>query len=617
MPGLIGIVDPQGVERDVFERMASALKLEDWYSVNLYCDDIVGLGRVSLGKLNSEQQPIFNEDRSLCICMEGELYDYAEIKQNLIESGHCFTVNNEPELVLHLYEELGADFAKMLNGAFVAAIWDFERRELIIVNDRMGLRPLYYTQHGSRLLFAALANAIWADSSLPRGVDPVAVVEFFSFEHLLGNRTLYAGISLLPPASFLVYECDTGRLHIKCYWDFQFEEPYADCTEADYIRDWQTYTKNAVRRHLAKDNLVAGVHLSGGIDSRVLSAIMTDLGASVRTFTFGIPGCGDAQIAKRVARALQCPNHFYELRPDYLLSVIERGIRLTDGTMNCIHMHALGTLAETARHVDVLYTGYLIDAFLNPLMERRFVALYDREALAGMAFRATNSLVKESEQRDFFSAGFYPDTIGVAPNSVMESLDRSTSLLSANKWAHFWIRGRQRRFTLHGAELLRSQVVCRTPFADRDLVEFMRTVPPMLRFGGYLYFMALAETYPWMAKIPYEKTGLPLIPCAEELFIRAKLTLIWKLHSMGMKRIFSLSQRPWYADYDGWMRTALRTYIEDILLDQQTLNRGYLNPAYVRKLVAQHMSGAGDYSHQLGAILTFELWNRMFVDCQV
>ncbi|MDY7080687.1 MAG: asparagine synthase-related protein [Chloroflexota bacterium] len=610
MPGLIGIVDPQGVERDVLERMAVALKLEDRYSVNLYCDEIIGLGRVSLGKLNPEQQPIFNEDRSLCICMEGELYDYAELKQSLIESGHRFTVNNEPELVLHLYEEFGSSFPEKLNGAFVVAIWDFNKHRLVIVNDRMGLRPLYYAQNGPRLLFASLANVLLADPTLERGVNPVAVAELFSFEYLLGNKTLYEGVSLLPPASVLTYE--GGQLRIEPHWDFQFNEEYDARSEEGYIRSWHYCMREAVRRQLKRDGAI-GVHLSGGMDSRALVAIINELGHPVSTFTFGTPGCGDAWIAKRVARRLNVPNYFYELEPTYLVAKAERGVRLTDGTKNCVDMHVLGTLEETAEQVDVLYTGYMVDAFLNPLMDRRFVGIHSRDVLDRMVFESINTLVKEKDQRDFFSSGFYPHTVGVAFRSVVENLDQSTSLLSANKWAHFWVRGRQRRFTLHGTELLRDQIVCRTPFCDNALVDFMRSIPPVMRLDAHLYFRAFASTYRELAKIPYEKTGLPLVSCPEDVYVRAGRVLRWKLRSMGWKWV-SDGRRKWYGDYDEWMRTALKDFVMTILLDQKTLERGYFDPNYIRALVKKHMDGDGNYSHPLGAILTFELWNRLFMD---
>jgi asparagine synthase (glutamine-hydrolysing) len=610
MPGLAGIVDPGGVDRRILAQMVSALKHEDWYSVDLYCDGIIGLGRVSLGRLNPEQQPIFNKDRSLCICMEGELYDYAGIKQDLIESGHCFTVNNESELVLHLYEEFGVNFAEKLNGAFVAAIWDFVRHRLVIVNDRMGLRPLYYAQNGQRLLFASLANVLLADPTLERGVDPVAVAELFSFEYLLGNKTLYVGISLLPPASVLTYK--DGELGIETYWDFQLNEEYDGRAEEDYIDAWRHHMREAVRRQLKGDGPI-GVHLSGGMDSRTLVAIISELGHPVSTFTFGIPGCGDAWTAKRVARRLDVPNYFHELDPSYLITKAERGVRLTDGTKNCVDMHVLGTLEETAEQVNVLYTGYMVDAFLNPLMDRRFVGIHSRDVLSRMVFQSINTLIRERGQRDLFSSDFYPHTVGVAFESAVENLDQSTSVLSANKWAHFWIRGRQRRFTLHGAELLRDQVVCRTPFCDNDLIDFMRAVPPVMRLDAYLYFRAFASTYRELAKIPYEKTGLPLVPCPEDVYVRASRVLRWKLRSRGWKWV-SDGRRKWYGDYDEWMRTALRDFVIDILLDQRTLKRGYFNPSYIRDLVQKHMDRTGNYAHPLGAILTFELWNRLFMD---
>jgi asparagine synthase (glutamine-hydrolysing) len=177
MPGLVGILKKQdnAVETErLLARMCRIIKHEDWYNVDTFLDESIGVGRVSLGILNPEPQPIFNEDKSLCIMMEGEIYDYQDLKEELISKGHTFLVNNDPEFILHLYEDYGKEFGEKLkdmNGTFLFAIYDIRSHELIICNDRYGFRPLYWCDRGDYLLLSSEIKAILQDKSFTGSVD--------------------------------------------------------------------------------------------------------------------------------------------------------------------------------------------------------------------------------------------------------------------------------------------------------------------------------------------------------------------------------------------------------------------------------------------------------------
>ena len=183
MPALIGFVKKNinGSTTEFLLKMASALEPEDRFQVDLHSGEDFGLGRVTLGIANPEPQPIWNEDETLCLFMEGEIYDYADLKQLLLERGHRFKVDDDAEFVLHLYEEFGEEFAEKLNGAFVIAIWDQRISKLLVVNDRLGLYPLYYARVNGGLTFGSGVRALLADSALPRSVDPVAVSQFLVY----------------------------------------------------------------------------------------------------------------------------------------------------------------------------------------------------------------------------------------------------------------------------------------------------------------------------------------------------------------------------------------------------------------------------------------------------
>lgn len=202
MPGLIGFIEEFDLPtaRNLLKKMAGSMQIDIRYRVDTFVDAGVSLGRLSLGITNSETQPIWNEDKTLCIFMEGELFDYRILKQQLLDEGHVFQVeDNDAEFALHLYEELGEQFAINLNGAYVLAIWDLRTKKLTIVNDRLGLYPLYYTQQNGRLIFASGVRALLADQTLKRQIDLIAISQLLSFEHPLEERTLLSDVQLLEP----------------------------------------------------------------------------------------------------------------------------------------------------------------------------------------------------------------------------------------------------------------------------------------------------------------------------------------------------------------------------------------------------------------------------------
>ena len=611
MPGLFGIVGPQSQEelQALAQAMAQTLRHEDWYQVDLYVEDGLALGRVHLGFLNPQPQPAWNEDRSLCIVMEGEVYDYEHEKRWLIERGHRFHLNNDPEYVLHLYEEYGEDFAGRLNGAFVAAIWDTMRRWLLIVNDRFGLQSLCYTWQDNRLLFAGRAIAFLNDPGFTPRLDLTGMVQYLSFEHLLGDQTLLEGVRLLPPASLLIWR--EGQPSLRSYWEFQYPAQCPYRGKAELIEEWEHYFRQAIERQLRGEDTV-GVLLSGGMDSRAVLAGIGRRSFPVHTFTFGILGCDDDRLAREVAAVSGAHHHFFELRPDYLLQVVEEGVRLTDGMKSCVHMHVLAPLPQVAQHVRVLFTGSLGDSLMGTHLTRDMLAIHDRALLAKVLFQRYNSAFRESELANLFTDTLYPQVQGEAFDSFREALLKSRSNLSANVREHYSIRQNDRRWILEGQRLLRSQTVVRTPFYDTDLVDFMLTVPPGWRLEGYLYKQAFAKAFPTLAKVPLESTGLPLTTSIREVYIRADRQFRWWLRAKGIKCI-SVPERQPYADYNGWMRTVLRPWVEETLLSKRSLERGYFDPEYVRNLVAEHMNGA-NHARKLGVLLSLELWHHLFLD---
>jgi asparagine synthase (glutamine-hydrolysing) len=595
--------------------MALALKEEGWYQLDLHHDQDFGLGRVSLGISNPEPQPIWNEDETLAIVMEGEIYDYQDLKQYLMARGHRFQMNNDVEFVLHLYEEFGEDFAIKLNGAFVVAIWDRRAKKLLLANDRIGLHPLYYAQCGGDFLFASGVRALLADPKLPRRIDRLAIAQLLTFDHVLGDRTLLGEVRLLPPASLLTIR--NRQLTIGPYWTLRYPDVYQQRSEEDYLEDLIHHLRQAVARQ-APGDLPAGVLLSGGLDSRVIAALLCDdpPTSSLHTFTFGIPGCDDARFARDVAARLGVQHHFFELKPDYLLEMAEKGVRLTDGLENCVHMHALATLPAEAEYAKVFYKGFMGDALMGYAIDRQFWANYDQETQYQVQFQTHVdqglTLFSQAEQKDLFSDEFHSCVDGAVFDSYRVAMAESKTSMLADQRIHFDLRQRVPRMTLHGVELVRSRGVVRTPYCDNDLVDFTLAMPPGLRFERYLIKKALIRAFPDLAKIPVTETGYPMMPCLRSSLMLINRQIRWRLRMAGLKWVPITTPRP-YADYHSSFRTVLRDWVEDTLLNNRSLLRGYFRPSYVQQLVSEQMEGT-DHAGKLGALLTLELWHRQFVD---
>ncbi len=617
MPGIVGFVDIHESEesQSLLQRMAMALHNEAGFDTDLYYAPGLGLGRVSLKITNPESQPIWNEDHTICIVMEGEIFDYERQKQELISQGHNFCVGNDPEFILHLYEHYGQGFAERLNGAFIVAILDENEKKLIIANDRIGLHPLYYFCHKGKLLFASGVRSILVDKDVPRSVDLVAIAELLTFDHVLGDRTLLNVIKLLPPASVLVYQ--KGTMSIRQYWELRYPDTYQPVEEESAIEQFNYLFRQAVRRQTLKGGS-QGVLLSGGLDSRFL---LGEIGAvtdpsMLHSFTFGIPGCDDARFAKEASEKVAVRHHFYQLPPDYLLNFAEIGVRLTDGLENCVHMHTLPALAQQVDHAQVIYKGFMGDALMGFGLSRQYWANYTDPTRYEVHFKVHTDqglvLFHPHEYSRLLTEDFLKQIGGSVWSAYRAALDESEAQQIADQRNYFDIRQRVPRMTINGVQLVRGKAIVRLPYCDNDLIDFSVNLPPGYRVERYLMTKAFVRAFPELAKVPYAGTGYPLVHCRREILMRINTQTRWRLRSAGLNWVPAPKKRP-YADYNLWMRTALRDWVIDILLDTRSLERGYFRPEYIRKLVDDHMAGE-NHAEKLGALITLEMWHRMFID---
>ena len=614
MPGLVGIIGGKERGRDISKllpAMCSSMKHRDDYSVDSYVNESIGLGRISLGITNTKPQPIFNEDGSVCVMMDGEVYDYQSIKDELAAKGHKFKVNNDAEFVLHLYEEYGREFAGKINGSFLAAIWDKGKQELILANDRFGTRPLQYAVHEGRLLFGSEAKAILQDSSFRRTVNDEAVVDYFTFGYLLGNKTFFKGIELLPPGSLLSWK--DGLLETTRYWDIRYApEEHA---EEYYIDNLSHLLLKAVDRQLGGDGRIL-VPLSGGLDSRALVAAVEKLGKTGRitgTFTYGKPNSDDVRFARMISKKASLKHHFHELKGMDLPHYSERIVKISECMGNCWGTHILSTAEDMRRQSDVVLSGYLGGVLIGGYGLGNLSSpdsQFDRFKLLGSP-PSLNILTS------LLSPNFYSQIEGYYEH-ILDGMDNKALTDKYEQFDYFDILQRQRRLINQVDYLVATQVEMRRPFCDNDLTDLIFKIPLRLRQNNRLYLKLYKKVFPEQAKIPWQKTGAPIdatnscIRLVRRLRWAKKITNILA-KKLGLKPLFEDTRE--FADYSAWMRQETqREYIEKILLDERTLSRPYFNRECVKEILQQHMNEEKDNFELIGLLLTFELWHRIFID---
>jgi asparagine synthase (glutamine-hydrolysing) len=295
----------------------------------------------------------------------------------------------------------------------------------------------------------------------------------------------------------------------------------------------------------------------------------------------------------------------------------EEAVRITDGMGNLVNLHALATAEEESRITQVIYKGFMGDAMLGFALAPHFWADYDQQTGYEAQWKAHRDLgiitFKPGEEKALYSPAFQQEVGDAVMESYRAGMDAAQSRQLASQRLYFDLRQRVPRMTIKGVEVVRSRAVVRLPFSDNDLIDFSTQVPPGYLLHRHLIRRAFSQAFPELAKVPCTATdNLPLMTCARDVTLRAKHLVQWHLRNKGLGRLAGPERRP-YRDYDGWFRTLLRSWVEDTLLSERALERGYFNPDGVRMILAEHMAGK-KHTVGIGAMLSIEIWHRLFID---
>lgn len=616
MPGIYGTLRARSPIdlAPLLNAMASRLRHHSWYAENLHVDNEAGLAlaRTSLGVFHREPQPIALEDGSLLGVMEGEIHDAAKLRQALTREGCDFRGESQAELLLRGFKARGRSFLRELNGVFVAAVWDARQRSLTLMNDRFGMRPLYYSHRPGALIFGPELKSLLVDPDVARGVSRRGIAQFLHFGQYLNDDTLLDAVRTLPAAGLLTYQPDEDRLTLDRYWRLEADavmDPNR-LDEASALDRIDEAFKRAVDRR-TEGNHELGLSLSGGLDSRLILGTAELNRSKIKTVSVGVRGCLDHVSARRMAEMVGCPHHEYHLEGDFL-SAFERHLRymvhLTDGQYlcQCIVIPSLPYYRELG--IDVLLRGHAgelmhMNKAYNYSLDATATSLNDSTALSSWLFGRMSEWMTGAVTDDLFVKG----AADLARGSLDEALSESSRVepLIHRIW-HMFISQRLRRETALSMTEFGSVVETRLPYLDNEVVDALLAVPPGLKVGDRIQTHILTHRRPEFLKVVNSNTGARMgAGTLERNLAQFRLKVLSKLRVPGYQP---------YERLGAWLREELRPLVRRLLLSGPILERGVLRPDALRSVVQQHLDGRRNHTFLLLALMIFETGQRTLVD---
>jgi asparagine synthase (glutamine-hydrolysing) len=624
MCGIAGMVASdrtQRIEEAGVRQMCNAIVHRGPDDEGIFAHRNTGLGmrRLSIIDLAGGHQPIFNEDRSIWIVFNGEIYNFPELRPELEAKGHRFATHSDTETIVHLYEEMGAECVQKLRGMFAFAIWDERKQSLLIARDRLGKKPLHYALHRGVLYFASEIKAILAVAPQLAEVDRGALMQYMYLGYIPDPATAYAKIRKLPPAHVLQFE--RGEVSVRKYWDLPQYATHHPASEEECLEELEWRLAEAVRIRLISD-VPLGAMLSGGTDSSTVVALMARASsAPVKTFAIGFRNedFDESKYAREVARHFGTEHHELLLQPDIaattqkLTSSMEEPFgdssMLPTYFVSCLAREHV-TVALSGDGGDEMFAGYnryrlhmerqVFDKVPQPLRrfyrERIFPLL--PQNLRGRKFSYNISLPWQERYADAltFVSAFERDTALLTKefrDVILESGDPTQILLRYFKEAPASDPVSQMIYVDTKTYLVEdiltkvdrmsmlTSLEVRVPILDHVFVEWVAGLGPewKLRNGKQKYILRKLA----------ERVGVP------------KSVLYRPKQGFALPMVH-------------WMRNELRELVQTILLEPRTLQRGYFDRKGITRLLDDHFSGRRDQSDCIWRLLIFELWHRNFLE---
>jgi len=619
--GIVGLNPLEPVDETRLKIMRDVLRHRGPDGEGLWTDGPVGLGfrRLAIIDVAGGAQPMPNEDGSVWVVFNGEIYNHARLRPWLEGRGHRYRTRSDTETIVHLYEEEGERCVERLQGMFAFAVWDRARRRLLLARDRLGIKLFYYALTERELVFASEIKAILASNAVAPALNKAIVPEFLANRFVAGTETFFQGVTKLLPGRTLTWSADEG-VRERRYWSLPAEVGGADLSMVEAAGQVRAGLEAAVKSHLMSD-VPLGLFLSGGIDSSALAGLMAPMvRGPIRTFSVGLPDTDSNELdwARLVARAVRSVHREVVVTPSEYFDALPRLIRHEDEPIaftSSVPLYFVSRLA--AEDVKVVLTGEGADELFLGYHRYRITHWNDRLGRAyGLAparlrqavgrslgrlprrvrrYAARTFLALEPGPRQLFYENFSVFSTGLqqallADPELLAARDPYATALERYAAAPGGDLDRMSRADLETylVELLMKQdqmsmaasIESRVPFLDHVFVERVAAMPGRLKLRG------------WETKAVMRAAVRDVVP--REILARRK---------MGFP-----------VPVGRWLRGPFRPLVDELVLGPRALARGLFEPSALRRLVASHRAGAVDHGDRLWLLINLELWQRIFLD---
>lgn len=628
MCGIYGVLSPEESDRpraEILRRMGGIVSHRGPDDEGTYSGRGVSLGmrRLSIIDLSGGHQPISNEDETIWVVCNGEIYNFQELRARLLSQGHVFRTKSDTEVLVHLYEQEGLDFVKRLRGMFAIALWDETKARLVLARDPLGKKPLYVWRGPGGLFFASEIKSILEAPEVPRRVNHAALAEYLALGYVPAPLTLFEGVEKVLPGHLMV--CERGDVREQEYWAVRFDR-VEERSEVEWIEQVREKFLEAVKLRLISD-VPLGAFLSGGIDSSAVVAAMARLTSRpVKTYSIGFEGpdrfYNELPYARVVAKTFGTDHHEIIVRPNVseLLPKLIWHMDEPIADSACITTYLVSRLARESVTVilsgvggDELFGGYrrylgdtlgryyrklprfLRGTWLPRMLER---LPQDRHSNWKNNIRYATAFLKAAGQD---RASRYAGYVGVfsremraellgqqadCPEGFSPTLTRYLALADGaddlNQLIYLDIKTSlpDDLLLLTDKATMAASIECRAPFMDSELVELTSRVPSNLKIRGLsLKYLLKKVVEPWLPKT-----------------------------------ILQRKKRGFGAPVGSWLRKDLDFLVQETLAETQVRQRGLFDAEVVRNVIAAHRSERADFTDGLMALISLELWHRIFID---
>jgi|Deesub1362B_J571_1020462.scaffolds.fasta_scaffold00002_795 asparagine synthase (glutamine-hydrolysing) len=621
--GIYGFSSLPLESREEVQRMNQSLRHRGPDDEGYYFDHQVALGmrRLSIIDLITGHQPIANEDETIWVILNGEIYNFRELRDSLIKKGHYFQTKSDTEVIVHLYEEKGIDFVEELNGMFALALWDKTKKIFLLLRDRVGIKPLHYTFYKDRLYFASEIKAI-LQTNFPREMDVEALHQYFTFEYIPAPRTIFKNLYKLLPGHCLIIQNNSWR--IEKYWDITYNDSHLSSEEPTIItKAIRERLQESVQKRLVSD-VPLGVFLSGGLDSSSVTAFMSQLVKEpIKTFSIGFEeeSFNELEYARLVARKFKTDHHEFIVRSNQVRELVPQLIKFLDEPLadaSVIPTYIISRLAREFVTValagdggDELFAGY--DTY-----KAYKIAKFYRQLPAFLRNSIIKNIVKvlpaskkrlsfEFKAKKFISGIDYPPEVanyiwwGAYNPEIRQQLLAGSHPSPEDPYSPVYYHlnscrapDELTRLTYLDLKLylqddllvkvdrmsMANSLEIRVPFLDHEFVEFVEQIPSSLKLKGLT------------TKYILKKAMAPLLP--REILSRRKIGFDIPLGA--------------------WIKTELKDFVLDTLSSEALKKHGLFNQKFINKILSEHLDGKHNHRQLLWPLIIFQFWHNYYLE---